>query len=71
MHYGRQEALLILSYSCPVFQRSLSLYPACEMACSSLYCETYLFIMAGNNSEVGQKQLLHEVVMCDKLNAGF
>lgn len=27
--------------------------------------------MAGSNSEVGRKQLLHEVVMCDKLNAGF
>lgn len=27
--------------------------------------------MAGSNSEVGQKQLLHKVVMCDKLNVDF
>lgn len=63
------------SYSFSVFPvlcfKDPSFYPAHEVACSCLCCETSFFIMAGSNSEAGQKQLLHEVVLCDKLNVGF
>lgn len=51
--------------------KALSFYLAYEVACSCLFCETSFFIMAGSNSKAGQKQLLHKVVLCDKLNVGF